>query len=79
SSDIALATQMFGTVSGADVQQQAMGQGQGPALTEMLMMAMLMGKGGKGKSALESEVMLPWFLQPGAPPMEFKPSPTSGW
>ena len=51
SADIALATQMFGAVSGADVQQQAMGQGQGPALSEMLMMAMLMGKG-KQTSAL---------------------------
>ena len=53
SSDIALATQMFGAVSGADVQQQAMGQGQGPALSEMLMMAMLMGGSGKKKSAID--------------------------
>jgi len=80
SSDIALATQMFGAVSGADVQQQAMGQGQGPALTEMLMMAMLMGQG-KQKSAIDAsgEVAVPWWMQAGAPPMEFKPSPASGW
>jgi len=55
SADIALATQMFGVASGADVQQQAMGQGQGPALSEMLMMAMLMG--GKKKSALGEDPM----------------------
>ena len=81
SSDIALANQMLGTVGGMDANQQAMGQGQGPALTEMLMMALLMGKGGKGKSALDSssEVELPAWLMPGAAPMEFKPSPTSGW
>jgi hypothetical protein len=52
SSDIALANQLFQSVSGADVQQQAMGQGQGPALTEMLMTALLMGKMGKQKSAI---------------------------
>jgi hypothetical protein len=52
SSDIALANQLFQSVSGADVQQQAMGQGQGPALTEMLMSAILMGKMGKQKSAI---------------------------
>jgi len=52
SSDIALATDMFGAVSGADVQQQAMGQGQGPALSEMMMMAILMG-GNKKKSAID--------------------------
>lgn len=50
SSDIALATQMLGASSGA---AQSQG-GQGPALTEMLLSAILMGKMGK-KSAIGEE------------------------
>lgn len=48
SSDLALATQMLGTSSGA-AQSQA---GQGPALTEMLLSALMMRKLGQKKSAI---------------------------
>jgi len=51
SSDIALATNMLGASSGSAQSQQ----GQGPALTEMLMSAILMSKMGKQKSAIGDE------------------------
>lgn len=43
SADIAQATQMLGVVGGMDQNQQQLGAGQGPALSEMVMTAMLMG------------------------------------